>query len=240
MPCITTFLALSIVGSAIQDPPFLQDIVRFEASDATNPPAKGGVVFVGSSSIVLWKTLKTDFPKHNVINRGFGGSQMSDSVRYAQRIVTPYEPSMVIIFAGTNDIAAGKSAETVFSDYRTFVVRVREKLPTVPIAFISISPAPSRWNKIAETMKANRLIEEYSKGDEKLLYVNVFSKMLDAEYGPRPELFIGDQLHMNEKGYAIWKEAIGPILPKLPSLASHVRSTVNCQRATRHVGTEIR
>lgn len=214
MPLLAALLAISIVGSQVQDPPFLQDIIKFEAADAKNPPIKGGVVFVGSSSIVLWKTLRTDFPKHNVINRGFGGSQLSDSVRYAHRIVTPYEPSMVVLFAGTNDIAAGKSAETVFADYKEFVGKVREKLPKIPIAYISISPAPSRWDKIESIKKANSLIESYAREQKNLLFVNTFKHMLDDKGGPRPELFIGDQLHMNEKGYAIWKEVVGPILPK--------------------------
>lgn len=217
MHLLAALLAVTVSGFTSpvqQDPPFEADIKRFEAADAQNPPAKGGVVFVGSSSIVLWKTLKEDFPKHKVINRGFGGSQLSDSVRNAHRIVTPYEPKMVFLFAGTNDIASGKSAETVFADYRAFVVKVRSKIPNIPIAYISISPAPSRWDKIAEIMKANKLIEEYSKGGENLFYINTFKRMLNAEYGPRPELFVGDQLHMNEKGYAIWKEVVGPYLPK--------------------------
>lgn len=214
MPLLAALLAISIVGSQVQDPPFLQDIIKFEAADAKNPPAKGGVVFIGSSSIVMWQTLKTDFPKHNVINRGFGGSQLSDSIRYAHRIVTPYEPSMVVLFAGTNDIALGKSAETVFADYKEFVGKVREKLPKVPIAYISISPAPSRWDKIELFKEANSLIESYSRERKGLLFVDVFKLMLDEKGGPRPELFISDKLHMNEKGYVIWKQAVAPILPK--------------------------
>lgn len=211
---LAALLAISIVGSQVQDPPFLQDIIKFEAADAKNPPVKGGVVFVGSSSIVLWKTLKTDFPKHNVINRGFGGSQLSDSVQYAHRIVTPYEPSMVVLFAGTNDIAAGKSAETVFADYKEFVGKVREKLPAVPIAYISISPAPSRWKHIDDIRKVNSMIENYAKSQKGLAFINTYKHMLNSEGGPKPELFVDDQLHMNEKGYVIWKDVVGGFLPK--------------------------
>ncbi len=173
---------------------------------------KGGIVFVGSSSIVLWKTLRSDFPGYNLINRGFGGSQISDSVRYAQRIVTPYQPRMVVFFAGTNDIASGKSAQTVFADYKAFVGKVREKLPTIPIAYISITPAPSRWDKLSVIKKANALIKGYATKERHLIFVDVFREMLDEKSGPRPELFGSDQLHMNEKGYAIWKKAVAPIL----------------------------
>ncbi|MBC8066172.1 MAG: hypothetical protein H7Y17_15175 [Chlorobia bacterium] len=195
--------------------PFEADILKFEAEDAKNPPKKGGIVFVGSSSIVLWKTLKKDFPDHNVINRGFGGSQVSDSVRFAHRIVTPYEPKMVVFFAGTNDIAGGKSANTVFADYKAFVGKVREKLPSVPIAYISITPAPSRWDKVDVIRSANVQIETYAGEGKDLIFVNVFKQMLTPDGKPRPELFVEDQLHMNAKGYAIWKKAIEPILPKL-------------------------
>jgi lysophospholipase L1-like esterase len=193
--------------------PFEAEILRFEATDAKNPPAKGGIVFVGSSSIVLWKSLAQDYPRHKVINRGFGGSQISDSVRFAHRIVTPYEPQMVVFFAGTNDIAAGKSAETVRDDYRAFVRRVRAKLPAARIAFISISPAPSRWAKIEEIKRANALIRQLSLQEENLVYIDVFSHMLDEKGGPRPELFVEDQLHLNDKGYAIWKKVVAPYLP---------------------------
>lgn len=196
-----------------QAPPFEADIRKFEAEDAKNPPAKGGIVFVGSSSIVRWKTLKEDFPGYNVINRGFGGSQISDSVRYAQRIVTPYEPKMVVLFAGTNDIAAGKSAETVFADYRAFLKKVREKLPTVPIVYISITPAPSRWDKLDVIKKANMWIHEFTKMEKNLVFVDMFPNFIDAKGGPRPELFVEDQLHMNPKGYEIWVREMKKILP---------------------------
>ncbi|HLK13809.1 MAG TPA: GDSL-type esterase/lipase family protein, partial [Fimbriimonadaceae bacterium] len=141
-------------------------------------------------------------------------SQISDSVRYADRIVTPYKPALIVFFAGTNDIAAGKSADTVAADYRKFVDKVRVKLPKVPIAFISISPAPSRWSKLEEMKRANRLIERYCRRGRNLIFVNTFPLMLDAHGGPRPELFVQDQLHMSPAGYRIWVKAVIPILPR--------------------------
>lgn len=209
---IVAFLAVG-AQTPQKEPPFESDIKKFEAADAKKPPAKGGIVFVGSSSIVRWKTLRKDFPGYNVINRGFGGSEASDSVRYAQRIVTPYEPKMVVFFAGTNDIANGKSAETVFADYCAFVAKVHEKLPNVPIAYISISPAPSRWDKVETIKKANSLIRDYAQSHRYLRFVDIFPLMLDEKGEPRPELFVEDRLHMNEKGYAIWKKALEPFLP---------------------------
>ncbi|OJU62893.1 MAG: hypothetical protein BGO01_10870 [Armatimonadetes bacterium 55-13] len=209
-------LANPTPGNEPQDsPPFEGDIEHFEKEDATQPPTKGGIVFVGSSSIRLWHSLKTDFPYYNTINRGFGGSQVSDSVRYANRIVTPYKPRIIVFFAGTNDIADGKSAETVERDFEAFVGKVRAKLPSTPIVYISISPAPSRWNKIAEIMKANGLIEKYTEREKGLIFMDVFKSMLTKDGGPRPELFVEDKLHLNAHGYAIWRRALGPILDRL-------------------------
>lgn len=227
-PCSSArraLLALSLIAGTFAAPahgwtqepttlPFEADIMRYVAGDLRNPPPKNGVVFVGSSSIGLWKTLQTDFPDHHVINRGFGGSQLSDSVRYAHLIVSPYQPKMVVLFAGTNDLANGKKAETVFEDFKAFVEKVRIGAPRLKVAYISVSPAPSRWNLIEEIKKTNRLIEEYTKSDKNLIYVDVFSKMLDAQGNPRPELFVEDRLHMNADGYAIWTKAVAPLLPK--------------------------
>ena len=207
-------LASGAMLSPVQKPPFEEDILKFEAEDKANPPVKGGVVFVGSSSIRLWKTLASDFPKHHVVNRGFGGSQMSDSVRYAHRIVTPYEPKMIFVFAGTNDIAAGKSPEQVRDDFRAFVGRVRQKLPKVPIRYIAITPAPARWDKIEEVRGANRLVREFTRQAPHLVFVDTFRFFVDDKSGPRPDLFVGDRLHLSEKGYAVWKREVGRYMPR--------------------------
>jgi lysophospholipase L1-like esterase len=189
------------------------DIQRFEAEDRIHPPAKGGIVFVGSSSIARWKSLKSDFPQLNVLNRGFGGSQLADSVRFADRIVTPYEPKMVVLFAGTNDIASGKSPEQVFSDYKAFVEKVRAKLPTTRIAYIAITLAPSRISHLERFQSANRLIRDYTLTDPELVFIDTAPSMLDSKGSPRPDLFVEDQLHMNEAGYRIWRDILAPYLP---------------------------
>lgn len=203
--------ALNCFGQA--GVPFEAEIERFEAADRVNPPQPGGIVFVGSSSIVRWTTLASDFPGYNVINRGFGGSQLSDSVRFATRIVTPYKPKMVVLFAGSNDINDGKSGETVFEDYKKFVTIVHDALPDTKIVYISISPAPSRITKWPEMKKANRLIKDFDRHHKGLIFVDLFDQMLTKTGGPRPELFVQDQLHMSPLGYKIWVTAMKKILP---------------------------
>ena len=192
--------------------PYEPDIEAFEKADALNPPSKGQIVFVGSSSIRFWKSLATDFPDKKVLNRGFGGSHVLDSVHFAQRIVTPYQPKMIVYYSGTNDIADNMPPETIFAHYKAFVAKVREKLPTTPIAFISISPTPARWSKVEDMKKANSLIENFSNTTPNLKFIDIFPLMLDAKGQPRPELYV-DNLHMNPTGYAIWVKAVAPFLP---------------------------
>ena len=184
--CLLLFLLM--VPSARPDVPgtpklsqWESEISAFEKADLTNPPPKHPILFVGSSSIRLWKTVAEDFKGYPVLNRGFGGSQIGDSAAFCDRIITRYEPSLIFLYAGDNDVAAGHTAEQILGDFREFVAAVRAKLPNTPIAFISIKPSPSRWQHIDTIKAANQLISEYVKSDRRLTYVDIFSKMLDAE-----------------------------------------------------------
>jgi lysophospholipase L1-like esterase len=186
------------------------DIKKFEAADRLHPPPAGAVVFVGSSSIRFWK-LADSFPGMEALNRGFGGSHLADSARYADRIVTPYRPRAVVVYAGDNDLAAGKTPEQVRDAYREFVTNVRAKLPTVPIIYIGIKPSPSRWKLADKAQAANRLIAEVQRGDSAQKFVDVWGPMLGADGQPRAELFLADKLHMNEQGYKVWAELLKPL-----------------------------
>lgn len=184
----------------------------FAKQNATNPPVKGGVVFVGSSSIVRWKSLAQDFPEHKVVNRGFGGSELFDSVNYFDRAVLPHKPRLIVLYAGGNDINAGKTPERVEADFKKFVALVKQKLPGTRVACISIAGNPARWKQVDTVREANRRIEAVTKTDPQLAFINVFSAMLGPDGLPKPDIFVEDKLHMNEKGYAIWKEVVGPFL----------------------------
>lgn len=189
------------------------DIQKFEAADKQAPPAPGAVLFVGSSSIRMWKELAEDFPGVAVLNRGFGGSQLADSTYFADRIVIPYQPRMIVLYAGDNDLNAGKTPQQVFEDYQAFVSRVRAKLPRVKIAFIAIKPSLARLKLMGEIRTTNDLIRNYIAKDKQQVFVDVFTPMLNDAGQPRPELFIKDGLHMNREGYAIWRKVLAPALP---------------------------
>jgi len=135
-----------------------KEIAAYEQMDRTNPPPKNALLFIGSSTIRLWKTLAEDFTKHRVLNRGFGGSEIVDATHFADRVVFPCQPRMIFLRAGGNDLWAGKSPEQVFADFKEFAAAVHAKLPNTKIVFISLSPSIARWKQADKEKEVNRLI----------------------------------------------------------------------------------
>ena len=177
-------------------------------------PQPDGVLFIGSSSIRMWKTLEQDFAGLPVINRGFGGSQIADSNHFAGRIVHPYKPRQIVLYAGDNDVAGGKSPETVLADFQQFLKTVRAKLPKVRVSFIAIKPSLSRWKLSGKMAMANSLVRDACGKDKRLDYIDIWLPMLGDNGKPRPDLFLGDGLHLNAKGYALWTSIVKPHLAK--------------------------
>ncbi len=185
----------------------------FTAADQRQAPVPGGVVFVGSSSIRLWSDLETSFADQPVvIKRGFGGSQLRDCVGLAHRLVLPYRPRLVVLYAGENDLAEGASPQEVFERFQAFVHAVQAALPESRIAFVSIKPSPARAHLLPAIREANERIrahiEAHGRLDPGLDFIDVHSLMLDAGGQPRPDLFSGDRLHLNADGYALWRRVI--------------------------------
>ena len=189
-----------------------QDMQRFAAADAVAPPPKQAVLLIGSSSIRFWDTLAADFPGVPVINRGFGGSEIRDSTWYADRIVVPYAPRMIVLYAGDNDLASGRSPLQLRDDFRAFVARVRHDLPRVKIAYIANKPSPSRVRLLPAQRQANSLIRQDIATMKGVQFIDIFTPMLDAQGQPREELFLEDRLHMNPAGYELWKRVVAPRL----------------------------
>jgi lysophospholipase L1-like esterase len=200
------------IPAQVSNPAWEEDMARFETADAAHPPPQHGIVFVGSSSIRFWDTLASDFPGQPVINRGFGGSEIRDSTWYADRIVIPYAPRLVVFYAGDNDLAAGRTPAQVRDDFVAFVQRVHKDLPDTRIAYISIKPSPSRAQLIPQVIEANNLIRHAASRLPHVDFIDVYTRMLDATGQPRPELFREDQLHMTRAGYEIWRDAVAPEL----------------------------
>ena len=196
-----SLLAASAVAGAAE-PPFEKEINAFEEADRKMPPPQNAVLFVGSSTFRKWTQLQQDFPNETVINRGFGGSTMADSVRYARRIVIPYHPRKIVVYAGDNDLANKKTPEEVLGDFKAFVEIVRPELPKTQILYLSIKPSIARWKLIDEIRKTNALIFEYTRTDEHLGFIDIFPLLLGDDGKPRKELLDPvDGLHMSRAGY---------------------------------------
>ncbi|MFC2125897.1 GDSL-type esterase/lipase family protein, partial [Bacteroidota bacterium] len=184
----------------------------YEEADKQNPPSKEDLaLFVGSSSIVMWKSLEQDFKAYNVLNRGFGGSHNSDVIYYFGRIVKPYNPSKVIYYEGDNDIA---SEEQAFSDFITVAGMIKDQLPDTKVAILSAKPSPSRWHLRQQYEEYNERVRIYCLNEPQFEYADIFTPMIEKYGRPEGELFVSDSLHMSANGYKIWKKIINDFITK--------------------------
>lgn len=205
-PAMVLSVVLLVPALGRADPLRWKDEIARLATAAPREP--GATIFIGSSSIRMWKTLARDFPGRRVLNHGFGGSHLEDSVHYFDQLVRPFAPAAVVLYAGENDIAAGFTPEKVLADFQEFRRALREVAPQTPLVFVSLKPSPSRVAHLAKTARANALIAAECARDPLCRFVDVFTPMLDAQGRPREELFLSDRLHMNAQGYAIWTERV--------------------------------
>jgi rhodanese-related sulfurtransferase/lysophospholipase L1-like esterase len=197
---------------ASQDATRWEEAIRkFEAADKKSPPGNIEALFLGSSSIKGWD-LERYFPGKETLNRGFGGSQISDSLYYADRIVFPYAPRVLVFYAGDNDIAAGESPQTVFEDFQKFVSKVRSRLTETRIVFVSIKPSLKRWHLVAKMRETNRLIRQFAELEAGLDFLDIDEPMIGPDGKPRPELFAKDGLHLSSAGYQLWSDALNKLL----------------------------
>jgi len=216
---LASILSAAAVLSAGGDRPdpdpnrFAGEIKAFAEWDSKNAVPAEPVLFVGSSSIRMWRTHES-FPGLPVVNRGFGGSHISDIIHYLDRVVLPYNPKVLVFYAGDNDIASGKSAQSMVEDYRRFVRLVHAKLPAVRIVYVAIKPCHIRWSLWSEMDKANGLVRDFCGQDERLFFADLATPLLGDDGTPRRELFLPDQLHLNPQGYAVWTQTLAPILSR--------------------------
>jgi lysophospholipase L1-like esterase len=211
-------------GAQAADPDparFESEIAAFAAWDAKNSPPSNAILFVGSSSIRMWPTADR-FPELDVINRGFGGSQIPDVNHYFDQVVRPYDAPVIVFYAGDNDINAGRTPQQLLYDYREFVSRAVDNRGDVQIVYVPLKPSLARWSQWATMQEANQQVRDYSRGytmnaeehagpghRARLYYADIAPPMLGADGKPRPELFVEDGLHMTPAGYDIWTDIVG-------------------------------
>lgn len=213
---LSLFLMLSLSKTALSQAPFAAEILKFTQADSIKPPVTGQIVLYGSSTLRFWKTAETDFAldTFKVINRGFGGSQTVDALRYFEQVIVPHRPKYLFFYEGDNDVNAGKSVDSVFQEMALFIKKVRQALPNTRLVIFSIKPSPSRLTVLAKQQKLNKRLKKHIKPLKRVYYLDVSTPMLDASGKPKSELFIQDMLHMKPEGYVLWTAEVQKFLKK--------------------------
>jgi lysophospholipase L1-like esterase len=191
---------------------FEKKVLEYEAADEASPPPKGAILFAGDSQFYRWETIHQDLPGYTLINRGIDSFQFPDLLRYLDRIVLPYEPRLIVLHVGGNDIHTGRTPAQVLGDFQAFVARVRGRLPDTRIVYSSITPGPGRWDEAAQRKASNRALQEYISTQPGLGFVDLWNAMLTPEGQPREELWLEDRVHPNHAGYLIRVDLTKPLL----------------------------
>ncbi|WP_406824124.1 GDSL-type esterase/lipase family protein [Pedobacter sp. KACC 23697] len=205
----------TITTFAQKKPNFWDDVQVIKKYDQMYKPPVNPVLFVGSSSIRKWDDCMQIFAKYNALNRGIGGAVINDITYYLNDVVFPYQPKQIVLYVGENDLPNETvTPDTVLNRTINLYKAIRTKLPTVPIVYISIKPSPSRDKFKEKAVASNALIKKFFASEANTTFVDVYPLMLTKDGKLRPELFVEDMLHMNAKGYAIWRKAVEPHLLK--------------------------
>lgn len=212
LPALTLCLFLFSFGSIAQTNPFQEEVDKLIDRIENKGWERGSVLFTGSSSIRFWMSLNSDFPDQKIINTGFGGSKASDLITFLPQLVLNYAPSKVFIYEGDNDLWAEKEVAEIMGDLDHIVKWIKKDLPNTKIYLISAKPSPARWSIKNSYLALNKSMKEYAIANQNVSFVDVWDSMLGEDGQPKPDIFIADKLHMNDKGYAIWKEAFAPFI----------------------------
>lgn len=203
----------SSTSTAPPAPWYEGEIRTYEAADRAAPPAPGGVLFVGSSSVRMWGSLAEDMSPAPVINRGFGGSKTDEVLAVFDRVVTPYEPSVIVYYCGDNDLGTDNTdAWGAAEGFILFERRARALWPEVGIIYIPIKASLARWSNWEAMELANSIVRAYCQSSPGATYADTVTPTLGADGSPDPAMFLGDGLHLSEAGYEAWTAVLRPIV----------------------------
>ena len=215
---MTALVSLALAAGIAQptsapDPTrFEKNVAAYEAAEKASPPPTGAILLAGDSQFFRWKTLGEDLPGYTIVNRGVDSFQSPDLLHYLDRLVLRHKPRMIVLHIGGNDVHNGRTAEQVAADFRTFVGRVRAELPSVPIAFTSITPSPGRWSEADVRREANRLVRGYVSTQPNLHFIDLWDAFLKPDGSPNEGLFVEDRVHPNHAGYLVRVKVMRPLL----------------------------
>ncbi|TFI60083.1 hypothetical protein E2493_02225 [Sphingomonas parva] len=209
MKTLTLALALAFAADAAPplpaDAPFREEIARFAEIDAIQTPPACPVLFVGSSSIRLWTSLREDMAPLPVINRGFGGSTIPQANLHFDRIVTPYRPRAIVVYSGENDIDSGASPAQTVAAFEQFLALKDARLGDTPVFYIAAKPSRLRIAQLPKQAELNRAVAALATKRKDLRFIDIVPAMLE---GGARDLYVADGLHMAPAGYAIWRDKV--------------------------------
>lgn len=213
---IFLFLLLSVSVQAQENLPFWKEVQSLKKIDSAKFPAANQILLIGSSSFTMWKDVQEYFPSKPILNRAFGGSTLVDLIRYRYDVIYPYQPKQIVMYCGENDFASSDTVtvDLVIERFKTLFMLIRSKYKTVPFAYVSMKPSPSRAHLLTKYVEANQQIKQYLSKQAKTSFIDVYHSMLQPDGQVITDIFKEDNLHMNAKGYAIWKKIIAPYLMK--------------------------
>ena len=216
---ILSFISSVVLAAALAQAPsapdptrFEKQVVAYEAADKTTPPPAGAILLAGDSQFFRWKTLADDLPGYTIVNRGVDSFQSPDLLYYIDRLVLRHKPRLIVLHIGGNDVHNGRTAAQVLADFKAFVGRVRAELPSVPIAFTSITPSPGRWSEADVRRDANRLVKAFVATQPNLHFIDLWDAFLKPDGTPNEGLFVEDRIHPNHDGYLVRVKIMRPLL----------------------------
>ncbi len=202
----------TVTAAAPATSPFEKNVLAYEAADKTSPPPKGAILLAGDSQFFRWKTYAEDLAGYTVINRGIDSLQTSDLLQFTDRLILPYQPRLIVLHIGGNDVHTGKSPERVLADFKAIVAKVRAVMPGVPIIYSSLTPGPGRWDEADRRVVANQVVRAYIATQKNLQFINLWDAMLTPDGKPREDLWVEDRIHPNHAGYLIRIKLMLPLL----------------------------
>lgn len=207
-------MAFAVIFAQEKHPMFWQDIQEFKKLDQQNPPKKDAILLIGSSSFTKWQDVSDYFPGKTIINRGFGGSRLTDLNDFSEDLLSPYQPKQIIVYCGENDFADDKNlkADVVVSRFKTFYQKIRSKFPNIQVDYISIKYSPSREHLWPQMKEANKKIKKFMKKEKNADFIDITKVMNDANGNIRKDLFVEDMLHMTPEGYRLWTSVMNPYM----------------------------
>ena len=207
-------LSITLFAQSTNNPEIVwgKSIAQFAKQDSVAAPGRGGILFLGSSSFTIWKDVSACFPGKNIINRGFGGSQMSDVLYFKERLILPYQPKQLVIYEGENDIASGEKPDSILSELSRLVAWTKKQVPGIKICVVSMKPSPRRWEFRETMLEMNGRLKQFASESKNIDFVNIWDALLGADGKPVKENYLDDTLHLNANGYKIWQKALSPYL----------------------------